>query len=121
MAAYPSTLPGPLNSGYQLNPVNQVIRTEMESGYTRARRRTTARVDRFPLAFIYTQSQMATFRDWFDDPTGADGGAAWFDIDLDTGDNGEITVEGRFAGIWQASRISTEFWKVTATIEVRYA
>lgn len=121
MAAYPSTLPGPLNTGYQLNPVDQVIRTEMEGGNTRSRRRTTARIDSFPLVFIYNKTQMAEFRDWFEDAIGADGGAAWFDISLDTGDGGELTVEARFDGIWQSARMSTEYWKVTATLEVRYA
>lgn len=121
MAAYPSTLPGPITTGYQLNPVEQVVRTEMEGGYTRSRRRTTARIDSFQLAFIYDKAQMAIFRGWFNDADGANGGAAWFDFSLDTGGGEELTVEARFNGIWQSSKMSNDYWKVTATLEVRYA
>lgn len=120
MATYPSTLPAPLSDGYQLNPGDQVIRTEMESGYTRTRRRTTARIDKFSAAFVYTSAQMDAFRDWFEDASGADGGAAWFDITLKTGDGSAITVEARFSGVWQAS-YRGGIWQVTATLEVRYA
>lgn len=120
MAAYPSTLPAPLSESYQINPIDQVIRTEMDGGYTRARRRTTARVDKISVSFVYTSSQMDSFRDWFEDSTGADGGASWFDITLKTGDGASLTVEGRFFGIWQAV-YKGGYWQVTATLEVRYA
>jgi hypothetical protein len=121
MATYPTTLPAPLSDGYQLNPVEQVIRTDMESGYARTRRRTTARIDKFSISFVYTSTQMDAFRDWFESSSGADGGAAWFDVTLITGDGSSVTVEARFTGMWQATYRDKGLWQVVATIEVRYA
>ena len=123
MATWPSTLPAPRVSGYGVNPVDMTIRTEMESGSTRARRRSVARKDNVPLAWLFTAEQFATFRDWYDDADGADGGAGWFSIDLYVGDAaGKITVTARFAEVWQSAPVgSAKLWAVTAKLEIRYA
>ena len=115
--AWPSTLPAPSIAGYALNPVDPVIRTEMEAGAPRARRRTTARNDRINVSWKFTDAEMATFRAWFDGE-GA-GGSAWFYLTLAIGDTGTESVETRFAGIWQAGLLPGMNWQVSATLEVR--
>lgn len=115
MAVYPSSLPGPLIDGYVISPIDQTIRTEMETGPARVRRRTYARNDLLDVSFAFTGQQLSAFRTWFEGD--ASGGAEWFDIALDIGD-GTAEQEARFKGPWKASRDGL-MWKVTAQLEVR--
>lgn len=120
MATWPTTLPQPIADGYMLAPEDPGIRTDMEVGAPRARRRTHARNDRVDLRWLFTDAQFATFRSWFDDDTGAGGGAAWFDVRLRIGSGGMADVEARFAGVWKsADHIAPDLWVVTATLEIR--
>lgn len=122
MASWPANLPSPSISGYGIQPVDPTIRTDMEKGAVRARRRTVAKNDHFPVEWALDNDQFVEFRAWFDDPDGADGGAGWFYIDLLTGmDAGFITVSARFLGIWEAPYIPHKNWHVTAVLEVVYA
>lgn len=114
---WPVGLPNPTVSGYGLNPVDQTIRTDMEVGSARVRRRSLARLDMIDVAWKFTDAQMAIFRDWFD--TTAAGGAAWFDINLATGDGGVVLKSAKFNGIWKAGLLPGLNWSVTAKLEVR--
>lgn len=119
MATYPSTLPQPTSNGYQVSPVDQTVRTDMEVGTPRQRRRTAARNDRVSLEWFLTDTEMAAFRAWFDGD--AEGGAAWFNgLSIAMGDGGlESANDCRFVGPWRASFQAGQLWTVTATIEVR--
>lgn len=120
MAAWPTTLPRPLSSGYGLKPVDATVRTDMEGGAARARRRTFARNDKVSVAWLMTDAQLAVFRSWFDNAsTGAAGGAAWFTTSLALGSTGSVSVEARFTGPWQLSHLGRLKWSVTAELEVR--
>lgn len=122
MAEWPSTLPAPSAGGYAVNPVDPVIRTEMEGGNVRTRRRTTARLDKVQATWKFTDAEMDTFRAWFDLSTGANGGADWFTISLPTGDGGFSSVSARFGGVFSAKMLSAHLrWEVSAVLEVRYA
>jgi hypothetical protein len=120
MATWPTTLPAPLAEGYALNPGDQTLRTDMETGAPRVRRRTTARNDRINVGWLLTVAQLDTLRDWFDDATtGIAGGSAWFNVSLDVGTGTtQAAVEARFTGPFQAQRIG-QHWKVSATLETR--
>lgn len=111
----------PLVQGYGVNPTDMVARTEMEAGPARVRRRSSARVDMVPVQWSMSDAQMAIFRDWFDDPAEADGGAGWFTISLLMGNGGFQAVTARFSGIWQAAYVPHLRWQVQATLEVRDA
>lgn len=119
MSTWPTTLPPPSVSGYGLQPVDPTVRTDMEFGATRARRRSHARADRVTVSWLFTDSEMQTFRQWFDDDAGAAGGAAWFNIDLPTGNGGITTVEARFAQVFEGELKKGLHWIVRATLEVR--
>lgn len=119
--SWPATLPAPMVAGYALNPVNMTVRTEMESGAARVRRRSSAGNVRASVQWNMSDAQMAIFRTWFDDPAKADGGAAWFSVSLLMGNGGFRTVTARFSGIWQAAYVPHLRWQVQATLEVRDA
>lgn len=120
MATFPATLPAPRLSGYQLTPADQTIRTDMEVGTARQRRRTAARNDQVSVAWMFTDAQMAAFRTWFDGSTEAAGGAAWFNgLSLVLGNSGFTAAECRFVGTWTADLISGTHWQVSAKLEVR--
>jgi hypothetical protein len=119
MATWPSTLPVPSYDGYALDPVDPVIRTDMEVGSGRSRRRTKARNDKINVTWRLTDAEMATFRTWFDDDAQAAGGSAWFTTTLATGATGLDSVEARFSGMWKGSLSGGMNWTITATLEVR--
>jgi hypothetical protein len=120
MATFPATLPVPSHNGYQLAPADQTVRTDMEVGAARQRRRTTARNDQISLTWIFTDAEMAVFRAWFDDSDEAAGGAAWFTgLYLALGETGLTSAECRFNGPYSASAMPGLNWTVTAKLEVR--
>ena len=65
MSSWPSILPRPLAAGYGINPADQSLRTDMEAGAARVRRRSRARLDMIDIAWKFTDAQMAVFREWF--------------------------------------------------------
>jgi hypothetical protein len=121
MATWPATLPLPTAEGYDLAPADQTVRTDMEVGAARVRRRTAARQDMLAVRWVFTDDELEDFRDWFDDATKAAGGAAWFTgLHLALGAGGLSTdAECRFVGAWQASCLGGTIWQVSARLEVR--
>ncbi|MBD3764932.1 MAG: hypothetical protein IE927_09410 [Rhodobacterales bacterium] len=67
MARWPSSLPWPIGTGYQLSPLDPAHRTEMDTGLPRARRITWAENDRLQMQVRLTDAEMAAFRAWFGD------------------------------------------------------
>lgn len=122
MATWPSTLPRPSGS-YEVAPVDQTIRTDMETGAARVRRRTAARNDRVTLQWTFTDAQMGVYRAWFESGAGAAGGAAWFDIPLAVGGNGVSVATARFVnGPGKFSQVGGKLlWTVAAELEIRNA
>jgi hypothetical protein len=119
MATWPTTLPAPILEGYALDPIDQTVRTDMEFGAARTRRRSTAQNDKLNVGWIFTRTQMAAFRTWFADSAQAAGGAAWFDIVVDTGEGTPASQTCRFSGPPKAALRGGGIWSVTATLEVR--
>ena len=118
MATWPATLPTPLVDGYELSPSDQTIRTDMEIGSARQRRRTVARNDHVSVAWVFDETQMTSFRAWFDDAVaGVAGGAAWFTTQLRIG-SGLESREARFIGPW-SGQYDGQHWRIAAKLEVR--
>ena len=126
-----TTLPAPRQTGYQVNPVDRTIRTQMDRGNARVRLRTSARVDEISCSIRVTNAQFILFRAWFDDAnTGAAGGSGWFSVSLATGTNTGVVLSSQSArfvsgqdGPYQAALIqnSKNDWIVSFKLEVRYA
>ena len=124
MATYPATLPAPLLNGYQANPQDQVVRTQMEVGTARARLRSTAKIDRVTVQWLFTDAQMQTFRDWWYQGSASGGsayGTSWFTISLPVGQTGLTTVTARFLQPYTAQGGAGLLWSVHGELEVRYA
>lgn len=60
MADWPTTLPNPLSEGYSETPPNIILRTEMDSGIAKIRRRYTAGVRQLSLSWLLTKTQVGT-------------------------------------------------------------
>lgn len=121
MATWPTDLPAPNLSGYQVEPTDQSLRTDMEFGAARSRRRSFARLDRVRVGWVFTDAQMDTFRTWFENSAEAAGGSAWFAITLRIGNTGATAQEARFVGGFQAGLRKASLWEVSAQLEVRDA
>lgn len=122
MAAWPATLPAPMLEGYRMEPADQTLRTDMEVGTARVRRRSAARKDEVDAVWRFSDAQMAAFRAWFEDAaTGIAGGAAWFEVSLPIGDTGVTSCEARFIGAYKAQLKPGLCWAVSGKLEVRGA
>lgn len=63
MSSWPGSLPQtPLNAGYSRSFVDNTIRSQVGYGPDRVRRRTTAAIERVQMSFVFTESELATFR-----------------------------------------------------------
>lgn len=114
--AWPSVLPNPSVSDYGYDPTDQTVRTDMESGTPRVRRRTTSTHSTFSVSWMMDGAELALFEGWHQHVI--NGGVAWFDVTLKTG-NGLQTHEARFVGPYAAKALSpgNRFWTVTAKLE----
>lgn len=120
MASWPAGLPNPNGTGYTLEPISPFVRTDMEVGAARSRRRTFARNDALSLSWTFTDAQMATFRAWFENSsTGINGGASWFTVSVPVGNTGFSSLEARFMEMYKAAQFGQLFWTVSAKIELR--
>lgn len=63
---WPDTLPGPSTPDYGLTPVDPSVRTSMEVGSPRVRRRTEARLDRVRMQWRFSPQEYAVFRAWYE-------------------------------------------------------
>ena len=118
MAAFPSTLPSPLIEGYGGSHDVAFIRTEMESGSQRQRQRFTAANHQMTMSWMFSSSEMSTFKTFFD--TTINLGSDWFTMSVDTG-AGFGTYDARFTQPYQYSYVAGGNWLVSANIEVRNA
>jgi hypothetical protein len=113
---YPAGLPKPLVDGYSNAPRNSVVRTSMDDGIARVRRRFTDRpITTVPARWVLTQSEYEVF-DAFMTLRGYD----WHNASL-AGPSGIETVESRIVGDYTAGPAggSVALWSVSAQLEVR--
>ena len=112
---YPAALPAPAAEGYGIEPIDPVIRTDMDAGPIRARRRYTNAPSRVSVTWVLTRQQFAVFEAWHKHTL--QDGAASFSCPMDNG-QGVTTWSGvRFAEMWKAQRLSPNSWRVQATLE----
>jgi hypothetical protein len=119
MASYPIALPRPQATSYSLKHKSNVIRTDMEAGSPKQRQISSQDLDTVNVVWWFTDSEMATFRNWFRTDLGH--GANWFtNIELALG-NGIESVTARFInGDWTSElRAGDLQWLVKASLEVR--
>lgn len=114
---YPTGLPTPQRSGYEVNHASPLIRTELQSGRARQRRRYTSVPSTATVTFNFTQPQAQVFEGWFR-WTLADG-TEWFNVTLRT-PLGLMPYECRFANMYTGPQlVGVDRWQVQATLEIR--
>jgi hypothetical protein len=110
-----SRLPRPLADGYGLTAMPSTLRTEMDNGAARMRRRFTRQMTVASLAFNMRREQFGLF-DGFWRGTLSDG-TAWFVMPLRNGISDDPwTVRGIAPP--EASLISPDVWRVSWKVEV---
>ena len=119
--AWTSTLPIPSMSGYDIETTDPTIRTDMDGGAARVRRRFTAAPDKVSLTFVFDDAQMAIFRAFWE--SDFLNGAAWVFMPISDGRTAGLTnKECRpSAGKFKAAPISATHWNVSFDVEVRNA
>ncbi len=113
---WPSTLPLPTVQSYAVQPGDAVVRTEMEAGLARQRRRFTDVPSMIGVRWLFTRNQFAVFEAWY--KLYAKEGAEFFDIDL-LGGIGITTHTARFTRQFDAKLFNGLFWEVTSQLEIR--
>ena len=119
MAAWPTSLPTyPLLEGYSNSQESAMIRTPMETGPAKQRRRYTKDIEIIECTFNMSTSQKTTFRDFFNNTLG--GGADSFDwTHPETGN--AITARFRSKGSkvpFSIEAVGDDLYKVSVTVEV---
>lgn len=116
MPAWPLPNKRPLLAGYaEQGPAGNLVRTQMDVGPAKVRRRGSVGVREIAVGFVLTPNNVATFVDWFQNDIGS--GAEAFDfVDVRT----EATLLCRFKGepAYSLSPISTDLWSMEATLEI---
>lgn len=116
MIAWPETLPLPTVKGYGIQPGDAILRTEMEAGPARQRRRFTQVPSRVSVRWIMRRDQFALFEAWY--RWQAKEGGAWFEIEL-LGGLGLLTQEARFTRQFQAQLLGGTLWEIRSELEIR--
>ena len=115
--AWPASLPAPSLGGYQFSPDATTIRTDMDSGPPRVRRRYASANTSVQANWTFDELQMAIFEAWFVQQ--AQSGAAWFSVSIRNG-MGRQTMTARIpSGTYSAEFSGRGIWRVSAQLEVR--
>ncbi len=114
---WPPTLPLPTVQGYSVQPEDAILRTEMEAGLARQRRRFTNVPTKVSVRWIMRRDQYAIFEGWY--RWQAKEGANWFTITL-LGGLGLLDQEARFTRQFSARLLAGgTLWEITSELEIR--
>lgn len=113
---WPSMLPLPTVDGYGIRPGEAILRTEMEAGPARQRRRYTQVPSRITVRWVLRREKFALFEAWY--RWAAKEGGAWFEIDL-KGGLGLVPQEARFTRQFEARILAGTLWEVRSELEIR--
>ena len=117
LAAWPTQLPLPEQSGYAIQHVSPLKRTEMVSGRARQRRVYTSVPSNVAVQWFLTEQQAQLFEAFF--RYAITDGADWFLLPLKT-PMFTGNYECRFTGIYEGPvLIAYDKWTVSATIEIK--
>lgn len=117
LVSWPEQLPPPEQSGYAIQHVSPLQRTEMVSGRARQRRVYTSVPSMVAVQFFCTELQAQVFELFF--RFGITDGADWFLCTLKT-PLGLMPYECRFNGIYDGpTLIAFDKWTFSGTIEIR--
>jgi hypothetical protein len=115
MISYPATLPAPTRD-YSLTINNSAIRTQMESGRYRQRRRFLDSENTISVKWLFTDAEFQLFESWTFHAL--DGATSWFECPVVSG-GGVTTHQVRIqSGSLQAALNRDGGWTVTAGLDL---
>jgi hypothetical protein len=114
LVAWPDLLPAPMAAGYSYQPQAPFIRTNMDSGLARQRRRFISIPTQVAVTWTLDQEQLALFEAFVHyDLTD---GCAWFSAQIANGMELQ-SVKARMIAGFKVSNIEPGAWTVSATLE----
>ena len=114
---YPTGLPLPLRNGYDINHVSPLMRSDLQSGRARQRRRYTSVPSMASVSWNMNQQQAQLFEAWF--RWELVDGSEWFNAELRT-PLGLQSYECRFADIYSGPQlVGVDRWVFQAMLEIR--
>ena len=113
--SFPASLPNPTLASYTITPFDNVVRSEMESGLIRARRRSTSTPGRVNLRWIMNQVQFGIFEAWYSGT--AHEGTEYVNINIRNG-SGTSMTRVRFLSVYNAVPLSNDIWEVSISGEI---
>ncbi|MFV0626599.1 MAG: hypothetical protein ACK5N8_04550 [Alphaproteobacteria bacterium] len=116
MISFPTHLPYPTVEGYLIRPDEAIVRTDMEAGPARQRRRYTQTPSKISVKWVMNRGQFSLFEAWY--KFYAKEGAEWFYIKL-LGGLGLIEQEARFTKQFEAALLNGILWSVSSELEIR--
>lgn len=115
---YPEDLPRGLYAGRSYQLVNPLVRSELQSGRARQRRRFTNVPEGAQISWLFNSAESRAFIAWWRDAL-ADG-SLWFECPLDHPGRGYQDYTCRFTGPYAGpSRVGPDLWSFTAELELR--
>lgn len=117
MIQYPAGLPCFERSNYGLQTVDPQLRTELESGRQRVRRKFTATPTSAECSVVMDDAQAQVFEAWWEETLVS--GTKYFEAPLKT-PMGMQSYTCRFLGIYQGPvLVGVSHWRFTFTLELR--
>lgn len=113
---FPKRLPYPTVESYSIRPDEAIIRTDMEAGPARQRRRYTQTPSKIAVKWIMSPEQFCLFEAWY--KYYAKEGAEWFVITL-LGGIGLTEQEARFTQQFESSITAGRLWQIITELEIR--
>ncbi len=113
---FPKHLPYPTVEGYTIKPDEAIVRTDMEAGPARQRRRYSQTPSKISVRWVMKREQFSLFEAWY--KYHAKEGAEWFYITL-LGGLGLLEQEARFTKQFEAKLLNGFLWEVTSELEIR--
>ena len=84
LADYPSSLPLPEGSDYQIGFGSTVLRSSMDDGMPRQRKRFSTHIDDLPITIYYNDAELVEFERFVREDI--NGGTSWFNMELRDGE-----------------------------------
>lgn len=118
MADWPSSLPVTTVQGYGFEPVDPILRTEMESGPKRQRRQYSQTTALVSVRWLLDDQQLATFESFH--RYQLNDGASWFNYPFLNG-AGKTTCQARFSKSFKSTLIAVDpmVWDVSSELEIK--
>lgn len=113
---FPEHLPYPTVEGYTIKPDEAIVRTDMEAGPARQRRRYTQTPSKITVKWKMNHAQFSLFEAWY--KYHAKEGGEWFTITL-LGGLGLLKQEARFTKQFEAGLLTGCLWQISAELEIR--